>query len=140
MPGMTGLETLSQIKSINADVPVVMITKSEEEHIMEEAIASKIADYLIKPINPNQILLSIKQSVSRKAIIYLKKHNPKGLESIATGQKHSPYHFWQDGGGYDRNITSSHTIKNVVRYIHNNPVRRELVASAEQWYYSSAKD
>jgi len=88
----------------------------------------------------SQILLSIKQSVSRKAIIYLKKHNPKGLKSIATGQKHSPYRFWQDGGGYDRNITSPHTIINVVRYIHNNPVRRELVASTEQWYYSSAKD
>ncbi len=69
MPGMTGLETLSQIKSINADVPVVMITKSEEEHIMEEAIASKIADYLIKPINPNQILLSIKKLLDNKRLV-----------------------------------------------------------------------
>mgnify|MGYP006158221991 CR=1 FL=1 len=57
MPGMTGLETLQQIKQIKPQIPVVMITKSEEEHIMEEAIGSKIADYLIKPLNPNQILL-----------------------------------------------------------------------------------
>lgn len=69
MPGMTGLETLSQIKSSFADVPVVMITKSEEEHIMEEAIASKIADYLIKPLNPNQILLSIKKLLDNKRLV-----------------------------------------------------------------------
>lgn len=69
MPGMTGLETLSQIKVQNADVPVVMITKSEEEHIMEEAIASKIADYLIKPLNPNQILLSIKKLLDNKRLV-----------------------------------------------------------------------
>ncbi|HUU18090.1 MAG TPA: transposase [Sedimentisphaerales bacterium] len=102
------------------------------------------AHLLICPRKPDysisQILLSIKQSVSRKAIIYLKKHNPNGLKSLATGQKNRPYHFWQSGGGYDRNITSPQTIINAVRYIHNNPVRRELVASAEQWYYSSIRD
>ena len=88
----------------------------------------------------SQILLSIKQPISRRAMIYLRKHNPAGLKSLATGQKHSPYRFWQAGGGYDRNITSSRTIINVVRYIHNNPVRRELASSAEQWYYSSAAE
>jgi CheY-like chemotaxis protein len=61
MPGMTGLETLSQIKATKPSLPVVMITKSEEEHIMEEAIGAKIADYLIKPLNPNQILLSVRK-------------------------------------------------------------------------------
>lgn len=69
MPGMTGLETLARIKSNNNDVPVVMITKSEEEHIMEEAIASKIADYLIKPLNPNQILLAIKKLLDNKRLV-----------------------------------------------------------------------
>ncbi len=69
MPGMTGLEALPQIKSMTTDVPVVMITKSEEEHIMEEAIASKIADYLIKPLNPNQILLSIKRLLDNKRLV-----------------------------------------------------------------------
>ncbi|MFT6797573.1 MAG: DNA-binding response OmpR family regulator, partial [Maribacter sp.] len=61
MPGISGLETLNEIKVMNASIPVVMITKSEEEFIMEEAIGSKIADYLIKPVNPNQILLSLKK-------------------------------------------------------------------------------
>lgn len=69
MPGMTGLETLSQIKAIKPNLPVIMITKSEEEHIMEEAIGSKIADYLIKPLNPNQILLSIKKILDNKRLV-----------------------------------------------------------------------
>ena len=69
MPGLSGLETLAQIKEHNALVPVVMITKSEEEHIMEEAIGSKIADYLIKPVNPNQILLSIKKNLDHSKLI-----------------------------------------------------------------------
>ena len=57
MPGISGLETLSKIKFFHNDLPVVMITKSEEENIMEEAIGSQIADYLIKPVRPNQVLL-----------------------------------------------------------------------------------
>lgn len=69
MPGMTGLETLTEIKNIRRELPVVMITKSEEEHIMEDAIGSKIADYLIKPVNPNQILLSLKKILDQKRII-----------------------------------------------------------------------
>lgn len=69
MPGISGLEALSQIKSNKPDVPVVMITKSEEEHIMEDAIGSKIADYLIKPVNSNQILLSIKKILDNKRLI-----------------------------------------------------------------------
>ncbi|HSM63771.1 MAG TPA: bifunctional response regulator/alkaline phosphatase family protein [Gillisia sp.] len=69
MPGLTGLETLSEIKEKRADVPVVMITKSEEEYIMEEAIGSKIADYLIKPVNPNQILLSLKKNLDHSRLI-----------------------------------------------------------------------
>ena len=63
MPGLTGLETLQRIKLINPDVPVIMITKSEEENIMDQAVGSKIADYLIKPVNPSQILLSIKKNL-----------------------------------------------------------------------------
>ncbi len=69
MPGMTGLETLTRIKASRPDLPVVMITKSEEEHIMEEAIASKIADYLIKPLNPNQILMSAKKILENKRLV-----------------------------------------------------------------------
>ncbi len=69
MPGLTGLETLAEIKEKRASVPVVMITKSEEEYIMEEAIGSKIADYLIKPVNPNQILLSIKKNLDHSRLV-----------------------------------------------------------------------
>ena len=58
MPGLSGLETLSRIKEITPATPVVMVTKSEEENIMDQAIGSKIADYLIKPVNPTQILLT----------------------------------------------------------------------------------
>ena len=72
MPGMTGLETLSQIKASQPNVPVVMITKSEEEYIMEEAIGSKIADYLIKPLNPNQILISVKKLLDNKRLVSAK--------------------------------------------------------------------
>ncbi|MCW5516708.1 PglZ domain-containing protein [Muriicola sp. Z0-33] len=69
MPGISGLETLNEIKVIDATLPVVMITKSEEEYIMEEAIGSKIADYLIKPVNPNQILLSLKKNLDHSRLI-----------------------------------------------------------------------
>ncbi len=69
MPGLSGLETLAKIKNIKPEIPIVMITKSEEESIMEQAIGSKIADYLIKPVNPNQILLSIKKNLENKRLI-----------------------------------------------------------------------
>ena len=69
MPGLTGLETLQEIKRLHPEVPVVMITKSEEEHIMEQAIGEKIADYLIKPVNPSQILLCLKKHIHQQAIV-----------------------------------------------------------------------
>lgn len=68
MPGLSGLATLQSIKEILPAVPVVMVTKSEEENIMNQAIGSKIADYLIKPVNPNQILLALKKNIHRKEI------------------------------------------------------------------------
>lgn len=69
MPGLSGLETLSEIKEKRSSVPVIMITKSEEEYIMEGAIGSKIADYLIKPVNPNQILLSLKKNLDNSRLV-----------------------------------------------------------------------
>ena len=69
MPGLSGLETLVQIKEITPTTPVVMVTKSEEEDIMEQAIGSKIADYLIKPVNPSQILLTLKKNIHKKEIV-----------------------------------------------------------------------
>ncbi|HYW35552.1 MAG TPA: response regulator [Balneolaceae bacterium] len=68
MPGMDGLTTLNRIKTVQPSLPVVMITKSEEESIMEDAIGGKISDYLIKPVNPNQILLTIKRILEQKRI------------------------------------------------------------------------
>ena len=66
MPGLTGLETLDHIKAEKPSIPIVMITKSEEESIMDSAIGGRINDYLIKPVNPNQILLSIKKTLEGK--------------------------------------------------------------------------
>ena len=69
MPGLTGLETLSRVKQIAPHIPVIMITKSEEENIMDQAVGNKIADYLIKPVNPNQILLSIKKNLHSEELV-----------------------------------------------------------------------
>lgn len=69
MPGLSGLETLARIKEISPATPVVMVTKSEEENIMDQAIGSKIADYLIKPVNPTQILLTLKKNIHKKEIV-----------------------------------------------------------------------
>ncbi|MBP7809729.1 MAG: PglZ domain-containing protein [Bacteroidia bacterium] len=69
MPGISGLETLTKIKQLRSDLPVIMITKSEEEHIMDDAIGGKIADYLIKPVNPNQIILALKKTLDNKRLV-----------------------------------------------------------------------
>lgn len=83
MPGLSGLETLSRIKELAPQTPVVMITKSEEEDIMNQAIGNKIADYLIKPVNPNQILLSIKKKSLSERDYFGKnvKRLPAGFQS-----------------------------------------------------------
>ena len=75
MPGISGLEALSRIKEIKPHLPVVMITKSEEESIMEEAIGSKIADYLIKPVNPNQLLLCLKKNLDQGKLVSQKSNS-----------------------------------------------------------------
>ena len=69
MPGFSGLETLSRIKQAEPSIPIVMVTKSEEEDIMEQAIGAQIADYLIKPVNPNQILLCLKKNIHKREIV-----------------------------------------------------------------------
>lgn len=69
MPGLSGLETLNKLKAIAPSLPVIMITKSEEESIMEDAIGQKISDYLIKPVNPNQILLSLKKNLDKNRLV-----------------------------------------------------------------------
>lgn len=69
MPGITGLETLAKIKEVNAQIPVVLITKNETENLMDEAIGSQITDYLIKPVNPNQVLLSLKKIIDNRRLV-----------------------------------------------------------------------
>lgn len=69
MPGLTGLETLNILKSINPTIPTVLVTKNEEEHLMEDAIGAKIDDYLIKPVNPKQILLTIKKLTENRRLV-----------------------------------------------------------------------
>ena len=66
MPGLSGLETLNEIKLSSPNLPVIMITKNKEEQIMEKAIGAKISSYLIKPVNPNQILLALKSCLNTK--------------------------------------------------------------------------
>src|SRR5437870_11844534 len=69
MPGITGLETLAKIKEVNGSLPVVLITKNETENLMDDAIGSQITDYLIKPVNPNQVLLSLKKIIDNKRLV-----------------------------------------------------------------------
>ncbi len=69
MPGITGLETLARIKEMDQQIPVVMITRNEAENVMDEAIGSQITDYLIKPVNPNQVLLSLKKIIDNKRLV-----------------------------------------------------------------------
>lgn len=99
MPGMTGLETLTQIKTIAPNVPVVMITKSEEENIMDEAVGSKIADYLIKPVNPKQILLSLKKNIDQKRLVTQQTTSAYQMEFAKIGMQISDrltYKEWID--------------------------------------------
>src|SRR6187431_1892445 len=69
MPGITGLETLAKIKEVSQQIPVVLITKNETENLMDDAIGSQISDYLIKPVNPNQVLLSLKKIIDNKRLV-----------------------------------------------------------------------
>jgi DNA-binding NtrC family response regulator len=69
MPGISGIETLAKIKEVNQHLPIVMITKNETENLMDEAIGSQISDYLIKPVNPNQVLLSLKKIIDNKRLV-----------------------------------------------------------------------
>ncbi len=88
----------------------------------------------------SEILKSIKQSVARRAVLWLRKNNPAGLRWMATGQTEKPYAFWQDGGGYDRNVRHAKALTQMIDYIHNNPVQRGLVSRPEDWPWSSAPD
>lgn len=88
----------------------------------------------------SRILLTIKQSVARRVLIRARRGNPALLERFKTGIKSKKYRFWQDGGGYDRNIINHATLLKTIDYIHNNPVRKGLVKSPGEWTWSSFRD
>ena len=96
MPGLSGIETLARLKNIKPEIPVVMITKSEEELIMEQAIGSKIADYLIKPVNPNQILLTLKKNLDNKRLISEKTSSDYQQEFRNIGMSLSDRLSWKE--------------------------------------------
>ncbi len=96
MPGMSGLETLNQIKSYSPNVPVVMITKSEEENIMDEAIGSKIDDYLIKPVNPKQILLTLKKNIDQKRLVTRQTTSAYQMQFSQLGMKINERLSWEE--------------------------------------------
>lgn len=87
MPGLNGLETLAKIKDKNQSVPIIMITKSEEEYIMEEAIGGQISDYLIKPVNPNQILLALKKNLLKKDLVSQKNSHDYQVQFRQIGMR-----------------------------------------------------
>jgi len=96
MPGLTGLQTLQMIKEVQPEVPVVMVTKSEEEDIMNQAIGSKIADYLIKPVNPNQILLTLKKNIHQREIVAETTQSRYQQEFRKLGMQIDNARTWQD--------------------------------------------
>src|SRR6187455_3317576 len=99
MPGITGLETLAKIKEINQALPVVLITKNETENLMDEAIGSQISDYLIKPVNPNQVWLSLKKIIDNKRLVAEKTTTAYQQEfrSLFTALNSNPnYNEWME--------------------------------------------
>src|SRR5215212_3346506 len=99
MPGITGLETLAKIKDINPQLPVVLITKNETENLMDEAIGSQISDYLIKPVNPNQVWLSLKKIIDNRRLVAEKTTTAyqQQFRHLFTALNSSPdYNEWMD--------------------------------------------
>lgn len=96
MPGLTGLEALSHFKRLAPTVPIVMVTKSEEEDIMDRAVGAKIADYLIKPVNPNQILISIKKHVHERELVSVGTTSAYQTNYLQIGDRINSAATWED--------------------------------------------
>lgn len=123
------------------------IIKAKEEHsffVWAYVFMPEHIHLLIKPRNDeyaiSKILHSIKQPVSRKVFNFFRTHSPTKLNQFSTGQIRRPFRFWLPGGGYDRNIVSPNVARAVIDYIHNNPVRRQLVENPVDWKWSSFGD
>jgi DNA-binding NtrC family response regulator len=99
MPGITGLETLAKIKELHQQLPVVLITKNETENLMDDAIGSQISDYLIKPVNPSQVLLSLKKIIDNRRLVAEKTTSAYQQEfrNLFMALNSSPnYNEWMD--------------------------------------------
>ncbi|MCY1721717.1 bifunctional response regulator/alkaline phosphatase family protein [Prolixibacteraceae bacterium Z1-6] len=152
MPGMTGLETLTQIKALSPNVPVVMITKSEEENIMDEAVGAKIADYLIKPVNPKQILLTLKKNIDQKRLVTEKTTSKYQMQFTQIGMQindrltfdewkeiYKKLVYWElelsesEDSGMDQ-------ILEMQKNDANNAFFRFIKENYEEWFQSGNKD
>jgi len=152
MPGLSGLETLNHIKALSADLPVVMITKSEEEDIMDEAIGSKINDYLIKPVNPKQILLTIKKNIDQQRLVSEKSTAEYRAEFAGIGMQINEsmnHNQWIDI--YKRivhwelelerlNDKSMHEVLNMQKNEANNAFTRYIKKHYCNWFKGSSDD
>jgi putative transposase len=88
----------------------------------------------------SKLLAQIKQPTSRRALAFLRRESPDWLEKLKVPRgSRTEYHFWQPGGGFDRNITEPRTLESMIDYLHNNPVRKSLVPRAAEWKWSSAR-
>ena len=146
MPGITGLETLSRIKEVRPNTPVVMVTKSEEENIMNKAIGSKIADYLIKPVNPNQVLLSIKKNVHSQQLVTEKSTADYRSEFASISMLLSEARSFQDwiniyrkivGWEIELNDSADKSIKEVLMYQKteaNNEFAKFIKNNYVEWF------
>src|SRR5437867_2352151 len=92
------------------------------------------------PERVSDFLREVKEAVGRRAIAYLRAHAPRWLAQLSVREgRRTRHRFWQPGGGYDRNVTSSDALRAMIEYIHANPVHRWLVSKAEDWEWSSAR-
>lgn len=121
-----------------------LMRKEHDVHIWAYVIMPEHVHLVLWPVyagyKMESILSTLKLSVSRKSLAWLRNHNPEGLKFLATGQKFAPHRFWLAGGGYDRNVIQFKTLRYMVDYTHNNPVRRGLAIEPTDWEWSSARE
>ena len=104
MPGISGLEAIPMIKNLDSSIKIVMVTKNEEEHIMEQAIGSQIADYILKPVNPNQVLLSLKKNLEQDTLVEQQTISEYQQEFRNLSMELSNLHNYEDWAEYYKKI------------------------------------
>lgn len=152
MPGLSGLETLETIKAIAPSTPVVMITKNEEEDIMDEALGNKISDYLIKPVNPKQILLTIKKNIDTKRLVTQKMTSTYQSQFSRLGMEiNSAQHFDQWVEIYKRlvywemefssgNAEGMEDVLRLQKVEANKEFARFIRSHYQQWFEKGARE